>query len=170
MLKLYALGAGLALCCLAGCQADLQTPAVLPVYRPLLMPRAALEQAVALLPARPLHRPGKKLYQGSFLLINERYEGIHIIDNQDPTQPQAVGFLRIPGSVDFAVRGPLLYADNAVDLLTIDVSNATAPRVLHRTRAVLPELPLPELATVEPGYRTDNRPPDALVVGWQKVE
>lgn len=142
----------------------------LPVYRPLLMARSALEQSVALLPARELRTPGKACRQGQYLFISERYEGVHIINNQDPTRPQKIGFLRIPGTLDLSVRNYLLYADNGVDLITVDWSNLSAVRVVGRVRAALPELPLPEAATVEAGYRPEDRPAEAVVIGWQRVK
>ncbi|OON69796.1 hypothetical protein [Hymenobacter sp. CRA2] len=154
---------------LSGCYIEIEPQTELPVYRPLLMARANLEQAVALVPAQGIHNPGKMYLKGQYAFINERYEGIHIIDNQDPTQPRNIGFLRIPGSLDISMRGNLLYADNAVDLVTLDLSNPTQVRVVSRLRNVFPELAPPEQATIEAGYQPDNRPADAIVVGWQKV-
>lgn len=169
MSKYYALLVSLLL--LSGCYFKKDTASsALPVYRPLLMARAALEQSVAMLPARELRVPGKTCRQGQYLFISERYEGVHIINNQDPTNPQKVGFLRIPGTLDLSVRGSLLYADNAVDLITVDLSNLSAVRVIGRVRGALPELPLPEAATVEAGYRTEDRPFEAVVIGWQRVQ
>ncbi|MCC3158016.1 hypothetical protein LJ737_12270 [Hymenobacter sp. 15J16-1T3B] len=159
-----------ALLLLPGCYVQQDEPKSLPVYRPLLMTRATLEQAVALLPPRDVQVPGKIYSQGSYLLVNEQYEGLHILDNHDPAHPRNVGFLRVPGSLDVAMHGTVLYADNAVDLVTVDLSDPANARVLGRVRNVFPELPLPETASIEPGYRAENRPPDAVVVGWQKVQ
>ena len=153
---------------LSGCFFDVDEQPTLPPYRPLLMSRATLEQSVALVPARELHNTGKIYLKGRYVYINERYEGIHIIDNIDPTQPRNVGFLRIPGSLDIAMRGNLLYADNAVDLVTLDLSDPSNVRVLSRVRDAFPELTPPEPASIEPAYRAEKRPADAIVVGWQK--
>jgi LVIVD repeat len=171
MPKLYLLLAALGLSAgLTGCFSHFDDANELPVYRPVLMARTSLEQAVALVPAREMHNTGKIYRQGNYVLINERYEGLHIIDNHDPAQPQNVGFLRIPGSLDIAMRGTTLYADNAVDLVTVDLSNPTSVRVLGRVRDAFPELAPPEASSIEESYRPENRPPDAIVVGWQKVK
>lgn len=170
MPKFYSLLICLALAVLPGCYAKQDATKALPAYRPLLMTRATLEQAVALLPAQSLRVPGKACRYGSYLLINERYEGLHLIDNRDPEHPQPVGFLRIPGSLSAVVRGSVLYADNAVDLVTIDLGTPGSAQVISRVRGVFPELPLPEEGVVEAGYRPENRPADAIVVGWQKVQ
>ncbi|GAA4371911.1 hypothetical protein [Hymenobacter koreensis] len=134
------------------------------------MSRSALEQSVALVAARDLHNTGKIFIKGPYVYINERYEGVHIIDNTDPAQPRNVGFLRIPGNLDVSMRGNLLYADNAEDLVTLDVSDPSAVRVSSRVRRAFPELAPPEQADVIEEYRPENRPADAVVVGWQKVD
>ncbi len=61
--------------------------------------------------------------QGNYLFINERYQGIHVIDNTDPSNPVNKHFWRIPGNQRFVIKGDLLYADNSINLLTIDVSD-----------------------------------------------
>jgi hypothetical protein len=140
-----------------------------PVYKPLLMPRTQLEQAVAVLPPQEMHNTGKIYLRDPYILINERYEGVHIINNQNPASPQPVAFLRIPGNVDVAMKGNMLYADSGPDLLTFDVSNMQAARLLNRVRDAVPELPMPETGDVPSEYQLANRPADAVVVGWQKL-
>ncbi|SNR86688.1 LVIVD repeat-containing protein [Hymenobacter mucosus] len=141
----------------------------IPVYKPLLMARPQLEQAVAVLPPRDMHNTGKIFLRDPYILINERYQGVHIINNQDPSHPRPVAFLRIPGNVDVAMKGNLLYADSGPDLLTFDLSNVQEARLLHRVREAVPELPMPETGDVPTEYQPQNRPADAVVVGWQKL-
>lgn len=141
----------------------------LPVYKPLLMARPQLEQAVAVLPPRDMHNTGKIFLRDPYILINERYQGVHIINNQDPSHPRPIAFLRIPGNVDVAMKGNLLYADSGPDLLTFDLSNVQEARLLHRVREAVPELPMPETGDVPTEYQPQNRPADAVVVGWQKL-
>lgn len=81
---------------------------------------------------RPLAKPGKIYYFDHYLLINELREGIHVVDNSDPANPTPVAFWSIPGNVDMAVRGNYLYADQYIDLLTIDISNLLNPQALCR--------------------------------------
>lgn len=96
-----------------------------PVY---VTPEQLLE-AVEILPARELEDPGKIYAYGDYILVNERYKGLHIIDNSNPAQPQNAGFLNIPGNVDMAIRNNVLYADHVHDLLAIDVSDMLNPVV-----------------------------------------
>ena len=139
-------------------------------YCPLLMSRATLEQSVAALPARPMHNTGKIYRLGRFLFINEQYEGIHVIDNQDPEHPQLISFLRVPGNVDMAVKGNLLYVDNGPDLVSIDISNPQAVRTVGRVRNAFRELPMPTNFGITPACLPENRPANTVVVGWQKIK
>ena len=170
MRKLYSLVlGGVSLLGLTACPMGGFEPMPLPRYQPLLMARTQLEQAVAVLPAQAMHNTGKIYVRNPYLFINERYEGIHVIDNQDPAPPQPIAFLRIPGNADLAMRGTLLYADSGPDLLTFDLSNARQARLLHRVRNAVPELPMPEAGEMPTEFQPQNRPVDAVVVGWRKL-
>ena len=84
--------------------------------------------------ARDLKNPGKIYFYQNYVLVNEQKEGIHIIDNTNPSSPQNIGFIKIDGNVDMAVKGDVLYADSWMDLLTINISNIRAPRLSNRTQ------------------------------------
>lgn len=138
-------------------------------YRPLLMARSVLESSVAALPPQAMHQPGKIYLRGNYVFVNEQFEGIHVIDNTNPAQPRPVSFLRIPGNVDLAVRGNLLYADNGPDLVTLDISNPAHVQPTGRVRDAFRELPMPTWSTLEEAYQPANRPAGAVVVGWRKL-
>jgi len=72
---------------------------------------------------RDLHNPGKIYIISHFLLINEKYEGIHVFDNSNPSSPIALGFLAIAGNTEMAVRNNVLYADHLSDLVALDVAD-----------------------------------------------
>lgn len=82
---------------------------------------------------RALHNTGKIYVFGQYLFINERNEGIHVIDNADPANPKPVVFWSIPGNGDMAIRGQYLYANQYIDLLTIDISNFQNPQIVCRS-------------------------------------
>jgi len=138
-------------------------------YRPQLMTRDALESSVAARPPQAMHNTGKIYLRGAYVFVNEKFEGIHIIDNTNPAQPRPVGFLRIPGNVDLAVRGNLLYADNGPDLVTLDISDPAHAQLTSRWRNAFRELPMPESSTLEEAYQPANRPSNSVVVGWRKL-
>jgi hypothetical protein len=138
-------------------------------YRPVLMTRSALENSVAALPPQVMHNTGKIYLRGAYVFVNEKFEGIHVIDNTNPAQPRPVSFLRIPGNVDLAVRGNLLYADNGPDLVTLDITDPAHVQPTGRVRDAFRELPIPEWSPLEEAYQPANRPSNSVVVGWRKL-
>ena len=138
-------------------------------YCPQLMTRTVLEQSVTALPARAMHNTGKIYLWSHYIFINELYEGLHVIDNQDPSHPQAIAFLRVPGNVDMAVQNNLLYVDNGPDLVTLDIRNVRAPQVTSRVRDAFRELPPPPSGYVASACASSVRPVSTVVVGWQYV-
>lgn len=87
---------------------------------------------------REMRKPGKIYAKDNFLFINEKQEGIHVVDNSDPSNPQKVAFWSIPGNVDIAIRGQYLYADQYIDLLTIDLSDFQNPQIVCRAENAFP--------------------------------
>jgi len=65
-------------------------------------------------------------------------KGIHIIDNTNPESPVNKYFINIPGNLDVAVKGNILYADLFSDLVTIDISNPSHIQVKKVTEKVFP--------------------------------
>ncbi len=72
---------------------------------------------------RELKSPGKIYFYNNLIFINEKREGVHIIDNSQPSSPQKTKFLSIPGNDDIAVRNGMLYANSYIDLLAIDLTD-----------------------------------------------
>ncbi|MEM8526392.1 MAG: hypothetical protein AAGG68_17250 [Bacteroidota bacterium] len=105
-------------------------------FDPIYKQAADLRTEVAYEAARALKNPGKIYYYGQYMFINERKEGIHIIDNANPESPQNIAFIEIQGNIDMAVRGNTLYADSYMDLLVVDISELTQPRILDRQEDV----------------------------------
>jgi hypothetical protein len=105
-------------------------------WTPIYKTDAELKETPQYGAARPMKNPGKIYFYGKYILVNEEKEGIHIIDNGNPSNPQAIGFLKIAGNVDMAVKNNYLYADNYNDLLTFDISTITAPRLTCRAENI----------------------------------
>ena len=90
-----------------------------PVYKTTAEVRAAIKSDV---PA-PVKEPGKMYIIGNYILLAEKLQGIHIIDNTNPAAPVNKAFIKIPGCEDMAVYGNTLYADCYTDLMAIDITN-----------------------------------------------
>jgi hypothetical protein len=83
-----------------------------------------------------LKKPGKLYFYNNYVFINEINEGIHVIDNRDPANPKNVAFIKIPGNIDIAVKDNTLYADNYIDLVSIDIKNPEKPALIGRNENV----------------------------------
>ncbi|WP_430816624.1 LVIVD repeat-containing protein [Carboxylicivirga sp. RSCT41] len=88
--------------------------------------------------AQTIIQPGKIYFKDHFIFINEYQKGIHIIDNADPANPRFVSFLELPGNVDMAIKGNMLYADSYIDLVTIDISDMNNIREVDRDEEAFP--------------------------------
>ena len=137
-------------------------------YEPLIMERASMENSIAFEDNRQLTDAGKIYAYGSYILINEKYEGIHIFENFDPRSPRKIGFIKIPGCIDMAVKDAVLYADNAVDLVAIDISKLPAITLEKRIKGIFPELTPPDLDYVPMQFTVDRRPENTVIVKWIK--
>lgn len=102
------------------------------VYRDL----DSLKATVGVVDPRSIGSPGALYYKEGYIFINERGEGIHIIDDRDPSDPQPVSFINIPGNYSLAAKGDFLYADNYTDMLVFDISDMANIRFLKREEGV----------------------------------
>jgi hypothetical protein len=109
-------------------------------YTPVYLSNDNMRQDATTEGSRALQNPGKIYFYNDYIFINELREGIHVIDNSNPRSPQNIAFLAIPGNVDVAVKDNILYADNYMDLLAIDITNPAAPTQLSRQQDVFPLL------------------------------
>ena len=152
---------------LSGCSSEPETTMVKKEgYRPIYMPYEQMRQLATTSP-RPLEHTGKIYMRGNYVYVNEINKGIHIINNQNPAHPQPVSFIAIPGNVDIAVKGNVLYADNAVDLLALDISNPVNVKLLKRIENAFPNQVFPPITGVD--FECAD-PAKGVIVGWEKVQ
>lgn len=87
------------------------------------------EETITLQSPQALKAPGKIYIKDGMLLINEIGKGIHVINNENPQDPQKIAFVNIPGNIDVAVKGDLIYADNYMDLVVLNSKTGEIKRV-----------------------------------------
>ena len=132
---------------------------------PVYMSREEFKSTTKTSEARPLKNPGKICLYGDYLFINEVSEGIHIIDNSNPSSPKALTFIEIMGNVDMAAMDGILYADNLIDLLLFDISDLRNPKLKTRVEGVF-EGVLPATQNEYPIGKLDLN--GKIVVGWEQ--
>lgn len=124
---------------LGGCLQDKCARTVTMVsMEPVYAQMADLRQEVGPAEARPLENPGKLYFKDQMVFIAEVNEGVHVIDNSDPAHPQNLGFIRVPGVRDMAVKGNVMYVDSYLDLVSIDISDPLNAREVGREEEVFP--------------------------------
>lgn len=117
--------------------------------------------------SQPIFESGKIYAYQTYVLVNDRYKGIHIIDNSDPANPSKIGFINIPGNLDMAVKNDILYADSWLDLYVFDFSNPTNVTLINQLEEVLPRR-IPDFeedfSFIEyDGFNEDTE----VIIGWE---
>jgi len=130
---------------------------------PVFMERNELERSVSFdSKGREMQNPGKIYVRGTEIFVNEKYKGVHIIENSDPFKPYLKAFIVAPGCIDMAVKGDVIYLDNAIDLVAFDLSSKT---VTERIRNLLPEHRSPDGNI----FWAPDRPEGYILVGWKTI-
>ncbi|RZK46926.1 MAG: hypothetical protein EOO94_01765 [Pedobacter sp.] len=141
---------------LGGCLKDKVTKTYT-IQKAILKPKAELLAAIKSNTPIEISSPGKLYTYGKYIFLNDVNTGVHVIDNSNPTSPQNIGFINIPGNVDIAVKGNVLYADMFSDLLTIDIADPRNIKLVNSMRGLFPE------RSYGLGYSQDT---DMVVTGW----
>lgn len=71
-----------------------------------------------------------------YLLVTERLQGIHVIDNIDSANPQSIAFWHIPGIRNFTVANNLLLVPVTRDLVTVDVTDVESIALVSITEGI----------------------------------
>jgi hypothetical protein len=137
-------------------------------YTPIIMAKSDLPASIFVQPAREFENPGKIYLFNNYVFIVDIYTGVHIINNTNPETPDKIGFIHISGVVDIAIKNNVLFADNAIDLVAIDLSNYPEIEVIDRIPDVFPELTPPDLQVIPSVYASWNRAENTVIVGWIK--
>jgi hypothetical protein len=147
---------------LEGCADTCETKIHYTYFEPVYITHTQLKESTKLVEAQPLKSVGKIYVKNNILFINEPGEGIHIIDNTNPSQPVIKSFLQIPGNFDLAVKDNSLYADSYTDLVVFDISDL---QTIHQVKRL------------ENAFFSNSQPNDffvdpvrGLITGWTEKE
>ncbi len=131
------------------------------IFSPIYTTKAAARSGVKNEAPKPVVSPGKIFVLGNYLFLNEVDKGIHVIDNSNPSNPINKYFIPIPGNVDLAVKGNVLYADMYRDLLAIDISNPMNVQVKKVVENAFPQ------RVYNNGFVGDT---SLVITGWIKKD
>ena len=114
-------------CLKDNCDATYTYVAYEPVYKDL----DRIKEEIVFVDKRAMENPGKFYYYGDYILISERDEGVHVIDNSDITDPIKLGFIVIEGNQDISLRDNILYADTRYNIVILDIGDLKDPKVVN---------------------------------------
>jgi len=137
-------------------------------FTPVFMERSEMEKAVRIESPIPIKNPGKIYIWNSYIFINEKYKGFHVIDNVNPATPINKAFLHIDGCLDIAIKNNFIYADNAVDLIVLQMDQGLNDiSVKGRVRDALPEPSSPDGFWMTRAFEK-FRPKNGIIIRWEK--
>ncbi len=136
-------------------------------YKPIYISKenAAIVESKA---PQTLVTPGKMYLYNNYIYIVDFGLGVHIIDNTDPTKPNKLAFVSIPGVNDVAVKNGVLLADNFKDLVALDISDLSNIKLTKRVKNLYPIINqyYPEHGT---GYFECADSTKGYIVRWEKA-
>ena len=136
------------------------------VARPLVMSKAEFANSVDILPPRPIEESGKIYAYQDYIFVNDKYQGIHVIDNSNPVSPQKIAYITIAGNVDISVKDDVLYADSIRDLVVLDISDIGNIQEVARLEEVLQDnVVFPFEADIVEWVNYDWE--TEIIVGWE---
>lgn len=131
---------------------------------PVYMDYETFRASVKMQGPQPVKSPGNIYRKDHFLLIVEPNEGIHFINNANPSSPQKVGFLKVMGCNGLSVKDNYLYVNSYTDLVVIDVSSWEHPKEAARVKDLFPQV-LPAYNESYPIAKIDKE--KGIVIGWE---
>jgi hypothetical protein len=110
------------------------------VAKPLRISKTEFrDEKVDIVSPTPIEHSGKIYAYENYIFVNDKYRGVHVIDNSDPSAPKKVSFIKIAGNVDISIKDNYLFADSISDLVVLDISDINNIRIVNWLENVLPE-------------------------------
>ena len=137
---------------------------------PVLMLRSDFENAIKTLAPKVMNVTSRINLKGSNIYVVELYKGVHVVDNSNPSDPEVIHFINIPGCVDMTIKGDQLFARSAVDLVAIDISDLSEVQEINRVRETFSELENSESYGIPYKYSVGQRLENTVIVAWTNNE
>lgn len=147
---------------LEGCSDKCEETVHYTYYEPIYKTHDDLRNEVSLTTPQPLKAVGRIYRIGDLLFVNDPGNGIHIIDNSDPSNPVKKSFLKVPGNFNMAIKGNSLFADNYIDLVVFDITDLANIREVKRVENVFSNI----YSYID--FAADNS--RGIITGWEAKE
>lgn len=134
-------------------------------YNPVIVKRQVLETSTIFQEPQTIINSGKIYVKDNFLFINEKNQGFHIFNNSNPENPENIGFLKVLGSTDLAIKNDIIYVNNATDLIAIQTNmESNTIEITKRIPNTFPQMFSPE------GFQYMNLEEDDIIVDWTLID
>ena len=152
---------------MAGCTKSSEDQTNIEGYKPIYIDKVAAFDVSASGPVA-FESPGKMFLWQNFIYVTDIGYGVHIIDNSDPSKPNKLAFISIPGVKDAAVKNGTLLADNFTDLVAFDNTDVSNITLSKRLKGLYPfdGQFYPEFGT---GYFECADTTNGYVLKWEKA-
>lgn len=138
-------------------------------YEPILIERSEANRMIKFIEPQEIEEAGKFYIYRTYLLFIEKDKGIHVYDNIDPEVPINLGFITVINISDLAITNDILYVNQSIDLVAIDVSDLDNVRVTSRIEGISgQELP-PDGYQLQSKY-SENWPDNTIVAEWKLID
>lgn len=138
------------------------------VAKPLKMSIEEFKNSVSVVAPLPIEESGKIYAYKDYVFVNDKYRGVHVIDNTDPNTPKKISFIKIAGNVDISIKDDYLYADSLTDLMVLDISDINNITIANRLENVLRDnVVFPVEADFFDWENIDYE--KEVIIGWETV-
>jgi hypothetical protein len=117
-------------------------------------------------PVRPTVDPGKVYAFGQYLFQVEQSEGIHIVDNANPSSARKIAFLKVPMATEIAIKNNFLYTNNLNDLVVFSLSDIKSPQVVNRITNAFPAIDQAHPPASNTFFECAD-PAKGIVINWE---
>lgn len=136
-------------------------------YEPIYTDEATFRTPATFESPRSINKDGAIYFKDDYLFVVEPNQGIHFINNSNPSAPVNTGFLKVMGASGLAIRGDYLYITALVDLVIVDVSTISNPVEIAREEELFPTA-LPIMDKNYPTKTIDKS--QGIVTSWKVIE
>ena len=134
---------------------------------PVIMPLDEFRNSVVITSPKEIVESGKIYVYQDYIFVNDKYKGIHVIDNSNPVTPVKMAFISIFGNVDISVKGNYLYADSLMDLVVFDISDIGNITEVGRLIDVFTEHHMVSIPVDADYYDFENYDAEGIIVDWE---
>lgn len=144
------------------------------VARPILQDAVTFKaEAVSVTEPVPIVSSGKIYAYGNYIFVNDVNKGFHVIDNQNPSSPEGIAFIKLEGNNDISIKDDKIYADSYGDLVIFDISDINNITVdsrivnaIYNNGVWATDIAYPQADFYEYGDIDYDRD---IVIGWEVV-